>query len=62
MPSASVLLSGVVLVRVSIAVKRYHDQSNSYKGQYFIGAGLEPLRFSPLINIMAGSTAVSRQV
>ena len=35
--SPSVVL---VLVRVSIAVKRHHDYSNSYKGKYLIGAGL----------------------
>ena len=29
-----------VLVRVSIAVKRHHDRSNSYKGEHLIGAGL----------------------
>jgi hypothetical protein len=28
----------VVLVRLSIAVKRRHDQGNSYKGQHLIGA------------------------
>jgi hypothetical protein len=37
-----------VLVKVSIAVKRDHDQSNSYKGQHLIGAGLQVQRFSPL--------------
>jgi uncharacterized membrane protein YhaH (DUF805 family) len=29
----------VVLVRVSMAVKRCHDQGNSYKGQRLMGAG-----------------------
>jgi hypothetical protein len=38
----------IVLVRVSIAVKRHHDQGNSYKGQRLIGAGLQVQRFSPL--------------
>jgi hypothetical protein len=28
------------LVRVSVAVKRYHDHHNSYKGKYLIGAGI----------------------
>lgn len=36
------------LVRVSIAVKRHHDQSISYKGQHLIESGLEFLRFSLL--------------
>jgi hypothetical protein len=27
-------------------VKRHHDQGNSYKGQHFIGAGLQVQRFS----------------
>ena len=39
---------GIVLVRVSIAVKRYHDQVNFYKGQHLIGAGLPLQKFSPL--------------
>jgi hypothetical protein len=34
--------------RVSIAVKRHHDQNNSYKDKHLIGAGLEFQRFSPL--------------
>ena len=37
-----------VLVRVSIALKRHHDQGNSYKGQHLIGADLQVQRFSPL--------------
>jgi hypothetical protein len=37
-----------LLIRISIAVKRHHDQDNSYKGQHLIGAGLLALRFSPL--------------
>jgi hypothetical protein len=37
-----------VCLRVSIALKRHHDQSNSYKGQYLIGAGLQVQWFSPL--------------
>ena len=39
-----------VLVRVSIAVKRHHDQGNSYKRKHLIGAGLEFQRFSPLLS------------
>jgi hypothetical protein len=37
-----------VLIRVSNAVRRHHDQGNSYKGQHLIGAGLQVQRFSPL--------------
>ena len=37
-----------VLVRVSIAVKRHHDQGNSYKGKHLIAASLQVQRFSPL--------------
>ena len=36
-----------VLDTVSIAVKRHHDQGNSYKEQHLIGAGLQVQRFSP---------------
>jgi hypothetical protein len=39
---------GTVLVRTCIAMKRHHDQGNSYKGQYLIKIGLQVLRFSPL--------------
>jgi hypothetical protein len=42
------LTDPIVLVRVSIAVKRHHDQGNSYKGQHLIGAVLQVQRFSPL--------------
>jgi hypothetical protein len=48
-----------VLVRVSIAVKRDHDQGNSYKGKHLIGAGLQILRFS-LVST-DGNMATSRQ-
>ena len=41
-------LSVLVLVRVFIAVKRHHDQGNTYKGKQLIGAGLQFQRFSPL--------------
>jgi hypothetical protein len=37
-----------VVVRVSIAEERHHDQGNSYKGQHLIGADLKVQRFSPL--------------
>jgi hypothetical protein len=33
---------------VSFAVKRHHDQGNSYKGQCLTGAGLHFQGFSPL--------------
>jgi hypothetical protein len=33
---------------VSIAVKRHHDQGNSYKGQHLIGIGLQVQRSSQL--------------
>ena len=35
------------LVKITIAVKRNHDQGNSYKEQYLIGSGLHFQRFSP---------------
>lgn len=34
-------LLGTVLVRISVAVKRYHDHNNSYKGKYLIGTDLQ---------------------
>ena len=37
-----------LVVRVSFAMKRHHDQSNSYKGKHLIGIGLQVPRFSPL--------------
>ena len=37
-----------VLVRVSAVVKRHHDQGNSYKRPYLVGAGLQVQRFDPL--------------
>jgi hypothetical protein len=37
-----------VLVRVSIAVKRHHDHSNSFKGKHFIGSWLTDQRCSSL--------------
>ena len=36
-----------VLDRVSIVVKRHHDQGNSYKGQHLFGVGLHWQRLSP---------------
>jgi hypothetical protein len=49
-----------VLIRVSTAEKRYHDQGNSYKGQHFIGACFSLSELQSII-IMAGSMAASRQ-
>jgi hypothetical protein len=33
---------------VSIAIRRQHDQGNSYKGQHLVGVDLQVQRFSPL--------------
>ena len=44
--------STVVLLRVSIAEKRHHEQGNSYKGEHLIGAGLQVQRFSWTNGIM----------
>jgi hypothetical protein len=38
------------LVRVSIAMKRHHDHSNSYKGKQLIRAGFQFQRFSLLLS------------
>ena len=38
----------IVLVRVSIVVKRHHEQGKSYKGQHLMAAGLQVSKFSPL--------------
>lgn len=43
-----------VLVRVSITVKRHCDLGNSYKGNYFIGAGL---LFQGLVHYCHGGEA-----
>ena len=37
-----------VSVKVSITVKRHHDQGDSYKGKHLIGASLQDQRFRPL--------------
>jgi hypothetical protein len=37
----------LVLVSVSISVKRHHDKGNSYKGKLLIGAGLQFQRSVP---------------
>lgn len=34
----------------SVVVMRHHDQGNSYKGQYLIGAVLQFRRISPLLS------------
>ena len=41
-------LSHLVLVKVSIFEKTHHDQDNSHKDEYLIGAGLQVQRSSPL--------------
>ena len=41
-------MSHLGTVLVWIAVKRHHDQGNSYEGKHFTGAGLQFQRFSPL--------------
>jgi hypothetical protein len=46
----SLSLKFTLLVMVSIAVKRHHDQDNSLKGYHFIRTGLQILRFSPLLS------------
>jgi hypothetical protein len=43
-------LRNCVLDRISIAVKRHHDQGNSYNGQHLIRASLQIQRFSPLVS------------
>ena len=40
----------VLLIRVYIAVKRYHDYGNSYKGKRLIGGGLQIQRFNTLLS------------
>ena len=42
----------IVLVRISIAVKRHQDHGNSYKGQHSIGPGLQ---FRGLVHYLHGS-------
>jgi hypothetical protein len=37
-----------VLVRVSVSMKRHHDQGNSHKGKHLIWAGLQVLSFNSL--------------
>jgi hypothetical protein len=37
-------------LRVSISVKRRHDQEDSYKGKHLIGAGLHFQRLSPFLS------------
>lgn len=37
-----------VIVRVSLAIKRYNEHGKSYKGKNLIGAGLKVQRFRPL--------------
>jgi hypothetical protein len=39
--SALCLLTYIIWLRVSVAVKRHHHHGNSYKGKHLIGAGLQ---------------------
>ena len=48
MPPSLLPLMAQCLSQGCTAVNRHHDQGNSYKGQHFIGAGLQVQRFSPL--------------
>jgi hypothetical protein len=48
-PSVIIIIL-VVLVRVSVVVKRHHDHSNLYKGNHLIGDGIQFQRFSPLFH------------
>jgi hypothetical protein len=50
-----------VLIKVSIAVMKYYDQANSYKGKHLIGAGLQFQRFSLLSSWQEGSMAACSQ-
>ena len=43
-------MDGLCLSEDFTAVNRYHDQGVFYKGQHSIGAGLQVLRFSPLLS------------
>ena len=54
------LVTMSVLVSISIAEKRHHDQGNTYKGQHLIGlpSGSEVQS----IIIMVGSMAASKQL
>jgi hypothetical protein len=46
----SILIESGCLSWGFTAVKRHHDQDNSYKGQFLIGSGLQVPRFSPLLS------------
>ena len=47
-------------VRVSIAVKKHHDQGNSYKGQHLNGVVLHFQRFISLLSWQAAWQHASR--
>lgn len=53
------LIPTSVLVRVSVAVKRHHDHSNSYKGKLLIGVAYSS-EVQSIINVV-GNMAVYRQ-
>jgi hypothetical protein len=56
----AMLLSKMLLslLRVSIAVKRYHDQGNSYTGQHLVRLSY---RFRGPVHCQSGNKAASRQ-
>jgi hypothetical protein len=47
-----------VYLRVSVAMHRYHDHGNSYKGMHLIGAGLQ---FRGLVHYCHRGMAACRQ-
>jgi hypothetical protein len=56
----SFLLTAIVLVRVSVAVKRQHDHSNSYKVKHLVDTGLQ-LGISLLSSCQEALGLTSRQ-
>ena len=50
--SDSLLMSKTLflLVRITVPVNRHHNHGNSYKGKDFTEAGLQFLKFSPLLS------------
>ena len=46
---------------VRVAVKGYHDQVISYRGQHLIGAGLQVQTFSPVSLLWGAWQCVGRQ-
>ena len=60
MPGAHRGQKRIVLVRVSITVKRYHDHGNSYKGKHLIEVAAYSSEVQSII-IMARSMVSCRQ-